>query len=133
MVYESADGDGSIHVMIAKMTPVPCEVEDRFGTLVENQPSLLVEVIQGLEQDQVEDELIKFENHKLGECRLELPSGLPQGAPVDVTYKYNLDQTLEITAEGPDGRTANVTIDRPTLDEAEVAEATEHLQSLEVE
>lgn len=133
VVYESADGDGSIHVMIAKMTPVPCEVEDRFGTLVENQPSLLVEVIQGLEQDQVEDELIKFENHKLGECRLELPSGLPQGAPVDVTYKYNLDQTLEITAEGPDGRTANVTIDRPTLDEAEVAEATEHLQSLEVE
>ena len=133
VVYESADSDGNIHVMIPKMTPVPHEVEDQFGTLVENQSSLLVEVIQGLEQDQKEDDIIKFKNHKLGECRLELPSGLPEGSPIDVTYKYNLDQTLEVTAKGPDGRTANVTIDRGTLDKAEVAEATEHLQSLNVE
>ncbi len=133
VVYTSADSEGSIHVMIAKMTSVPCEVEDQFGTLVEKQSSLLVEVIQGLEQGQEEDEIIKFENHKLGECLLELPPGLPKGTPIDVTYKYNLDQTLEVTAKGPDGRTANVTIDRPTLDEAEVAEAITHLQSLEVE
>lgn len=133
VVHESADSEGAIHVMIAKMTPVPCEVEDRFGTLVPNQDSLLVQVIQGLEQDQKEDDIIKFEHHKLGECTLELPSGLPKGSPVDVTYKYNLDQTLEVTAQGPDGRIANVTIDRPTLDEAEVAEATQHIQSLEVE
>ena len=133
VLHKTADSDGYIHVMIPKMTPVPCEVEDRFGTLVPNQDSLLVQVIQGLEQDQEEDELIKFENHKLGECHLDLPSGLPEGSPIDITYKYNLDQTLEVTAVGPDGRTANVTIDRDTLDEAEVAEATEHLQTLEVE
>ena len=133
VLQKTADSDGYIHVMIPKMTPVPCEVEDRFGTLVPNQNSLLVQVIQGLEQDQEEDELIKFENHKLGECHLDLPSGLPEGSPVDVTYKYNLDQTLEVTAVGPDRSTANVTIKRDTLDEAEVAEATEHLQSLEVE
>ena len=133
VLHKTADSDGYIHVMIPKMTPVPCEVEDRFGTLVPDQDSLLVQVIQGLEQDQEEDELIKFENHKLGECRLDLPSGLPEGSPIDITYKYNLDQTLEVTAVGPDGRTASVTIDRPTLDEAEVAEATEHLQTLEVE
>lgn len=133
VVYESADSEGAIHVMIAKMTPVPCEIADRFGTLVPNQNSLLVEVIQGLAQDQKEDDVIKFEHLKIGECRLELPPGLPEGSPVDVTYKYNLDQRLEVTAKGPDGRTANVTIDRPTLDAAEVAEATTHIQSLEVE
>ena len=133
VVHESADSEGSIHVMIPKMTPVPCEVEDRFGTLIPNQDSLLVQVIQGLEQDQEENEFIKFEHHKLGECRLDLPSGLPEGSPIDVTYKYNLDQRLDVTAKGPDGRTANVTIDRPTLDEAEVNEATTHLQSLNVE
>ena len=42
-------------------------------------------------------------------------------------------RTLEVTAEGPDGRTANVTIQRSTLDEAEVSEATMHMKRLEVE
>ena len=133
VVHETQGSEGAIHIMIPKMTPVPCEMEDRFGTLVDNSPSVLVQVIQGLEQDQKEDEFIKFENHKLGECLLPLPSGLPKASPIDVTYKYNLDQTLEVTVKGPDGRTVNATIDRPTLDEAEVAEATMHLQNLEVE
>lgn len=121
------------HVMIAKMTPVPCEVEEQFGTLVPNQQNVHVQVIQGLEQGQEEDDMIKFEHHKLGECTLELPPNLPQGSPILCVYKYNLDQTLEVTAKGPDGRTASVTIDRNTLDEAEVAEATMHMQHLEVE
>lgn len=133
VLHETADSDGYVHVMIPKMTPVPCEEKGRFGTIEDNMKAALIQVIQGLEEDQKEDELIKFENHKLGECTLQLPSGLPKGSPIDVTYKYNLDQTLEITAVGPDGRTAAVTIDRQTLDEAEVAEATAHMQSLEVE
>ena len=57
--------------------------------------------------------MIQFEDYKLGECILQLPSGLPKGSPIDVTHKYNLDQTLEITAVGPDGRRAKMAIDRP--------------------
>ena len=49
------------------------------------------------------------------------------------TYKYNLDQTLEVTARGPDGRTATATIERQTLDAEEVAQAAKELQTLEVE
>ena len=122
-----------IDVLIPKMTPVPHEKKETYGTSVDNQHTVNVEVIQGLEQDQKEDESIDFDDFKLGECLLPLPSGLPQGSPIHVTFKYNLDQTLEVTVEGPDGRTVNVTIERPTLDEAEVAEATKHLQRLEVE
>lgn len=122
-----------IHVMIPKMTSVPCEEEGQFGTVEENQPTALIQVIQGLEQDQEEDEYIKFQNHKLGECRLDLPPNLPKGSPIDVTYKYNLDQILEVTAVGPDGRLANVTIERPTLDEEEVAKAAQHQQNQKVE
>ena len=121
------------HVLIAKMTPVPCEGKDEFGTMRANQTSALIQVIQGLEDGQEEDEDIKFENHQLGECTLQLPPGLPENSPIHVTFKYNLDQTLEVTAVGPDGRTANVTIQRSTLDEAEVAEAVTHMKRLEVE
>lgn len=122
-----------IHVMIPKMTPVPCETEDTFGTAYDNQRAALIEVVQGLEHGQLKDEIFGFEEVKLGECELDLPSGLPAGSPIHVTYKYNLDQTLEVTAKGPDGRTANVTIERPTLDEAEVEEAAAHQRSLEIE
>ena len=133
VTWEAINKPPYIHVLIAKMTPVPCEIKDTFGTLQDNQLAMRIQVIQGLEQGQREDASIKFENHQLGECTLQLPSGLPAGAPVHVTYKYNLDQTLEVTAEGPDGRTANVTIQRSTLDEAEVSEATMHMKRLEVE
>ena len=132
-IYYNNEEELHIDVIIPKMTPVPCEIRKDYGTRYDNQSSILMPVIQGLEQDQREDDYIKFEDFKLGECYLQLPPGLPRGAPIYVTFKYNLDQTLEVTVEGPDGRTATATIERPTLDEAEVAEATEHLQRLEVE
>ena len=121
------------HVMIHKMTPIPHETTEPFRTVVANQPSVRDQVIQGLDEGQEEDEDIKFEDYQLGECTLELPPGLPAGAPIESTYKYNLDQTLEVTAKGPDGRMAHVTIQRPTLDKAEVSEAVMHMKRLEVE
>lgn len=133
LVILNAQHDEIVHVMIPKMTNVPCEMADHFGTVNANQSSVLIQVVQGLEQDQQETDGSMFEEHKLGECLLELPSGLPRGARVDVTYKYNLDQTLEVTAQGPDGRTATATIERQTLDAEEVAQAARELQTLEVE
>ena len=133
LVILNAQHEEVVHVMIPKMTNVPCEMADYFGTVNANQSSVLIQVVQGLEQDQQETDGSMFEEHKLGECLLELPSGLPRGARVDVTYKYNLDQTLEVTARGPDGRTATATIERQTLDAEEVAQAARELQTLEVE
>ena len=133
LVILNAQHEEVVHVMIPKMTNVPCEMANHFGTVNANQSSALIQVVQGLEQDQQETDGSMFEEHKLGECLLELPSGLPRGARVDVTYKYNLDQTLEVTAQGPDGRIATATIERQTLDAEEVVQAAKELQTLEVE
>ena len=133
LVILNAQHEEVVHIMIPKMTNVPCEMADHFGTVNANQSSALIQVVQGLEQDQQETDGSMFEEHKLGECLLELPSGLPRGARVDVTYKYNLDQTLEVTAQGPDGRTATATIERQTLDAEAVEQAARELQTLEVE
>ena len=123
-----------IHVMIPKMTRIPCEVvSEDFGTIEPNQDNILIEIVEGLEQDQFKDEIPEFEAFKLGECILDLPPNLPQGTTIKVTFKYNLDQTLEVTAEGPDGRTANATIERPTLDEAEVKSSSKHLKTLNIQ
>ncbi len=133
LVILNAQEDEVVHVMIPKMTTVPCERANQFGTVRANQSSALIRVVQGLGQDQQETDGTIFEEHKLGECILELPSGLPRGARIDVTYKYNLDQTLEVTAQGPDGRVAKATIERRTLDVEAVAQAAKNLQTLEVE
>ncbi len=123
-----------VHIMIPKMTPVPCEVQDTFYTLSDNQSGVQIEVIQGLEEGQLIDEIPQFEEiYKLGECELKLPPGMPENTPFDCTYKYNMDQTLEVTAKGPGGNTANVKIDRSTLDDAEVEAASDHMENLEIE
>ena len=128
-----------IHVMIPKMTAVPCEMTDRFGTVDDGQPSVLIEVVQSLEQDQHKDDIDLFEAYKLGECILELPPALPQGTPIQVTYKYNLDQVLEVTAKSMSDDKATATyevfsiIERPTLNEEEVARAQSDMRDLKVE
>ena len=123
-----------IHVMIPKMTPMPCEVvSEDFGTEEPDQDNILIEIVEGLEHDRFKDEIPDFEEFKLGECVLDLPRNLPQGTTIKITYKYNLDQTLEVTAEGPDGQTANATINRPTLDEPEVKESSVHLKTLNIQ
>ena len=128
-----------IHVMIPKMTAVPCEITDRFGTVDDGQRSVLIEVVQSLEQDQRKDEIDLFEAYQLGECLLELPPDLPRGTPIQVTYKYNLDQVLEVTAKSLSDNTATAAyevfsiIERPTLNEEEVAQAESDIRDLKVE
>ena len=139
LVVLNAARESIIHVMIPKMTAVPCERADQFGTVDDNQRSVLIEVVQSLEQDQPKDEIDLFDEYKLGECTLELPPGLPEGSPIHVTYKYNLDQVLEVTAKSLSNSGATAVYDvfsvikRPTLDEDEVAKAQTDIQDLTVE
>ena len=139
LVVLNAQREPIIHVMIPKMTAVPYEVTNRFGTVEDSQRSVLIEVVQSLEQDQHKDEIDLFEAYKLGECTLELPPGLPQGSPIHVTYGYNLDQVLEVTATSPgENKTAAVyevfsIVERPTLNEEEVAQAQSDIQDLKVD
>lgn len=139
LVVLNSQREYMIHIMIPKMTAIPCEIADKFLTVDDNQPSVLIEVVQGLEQDQLKDEINLFEEYKLGECTLELPPGLPQGSPIEVNYRYNLDQNLEVTAKSLTDDDAVAVydiysiIERPTLNEEEVAQAQTDLQDLVVE
>ena len=139
LVVLNAARQSIIHVMIPKMTAIPREITDQFGTIEDNQRSVLIEVVQSLEQNQLKDEIDPFDEYKLGECTLELPPGLPEGSPIHVTYKYNLDQVLEVTAKSLSNSGATAVYDvfsiikRPTLDENEVVKAQTDLQDLTVE
>ena len=139
LVVLNAQRESIIHVMIPKMTAVPCEMTDEFGTVDEGQRSVLIEVVQSLDHDKRKDEIDVFEAYKLGECLLELPPDLPQSTPIQVTYKYNLDQVLEVTAKSLSSDKATAAyevfsvIERPTLNEEEVAQAQSEIRDLKVE
>ena len=109
IVYNS-QSEQYFHVLIPKYALLPYEVKDKFLTIEDDQDCVLIELVEGLEQGQQESDYMYVN------CRIELPSGYPKGSEINVTYKWNSDQILEVRAELSDGRHANVTVNRPTLD-----------------
>lgn len=83
---------GFFHVMIKRNTTIPSTVIDRFHTAEPGQRSALIEIFQG-ESDWVEN------NHCLGAFSFSgIPVNLKQNEAIDITYRYNLNGILEVTA-----------------------------------
>ena len=69
----------------------------------------------------------------LGICSVDLPPYLPKGSPVELTYRYNSNQVLEVVVDAF-GKQNKVTIERNTgLSEEEMASATASLSLIKVE
>jgi molecular chaperone DnaK len=69
----------------------------------------------------------------LGLCSIDLPPYLPKGSPVELTYRYNSNQVLEVIVDAF-GKQNRVTIERNTgLSEDEMANATMNLSLIKVE
>ena len=111
--------------MIPKMTPVPGEMKNSFGTAKANMKNAIVRVVEG-------ESTVPGECTPLGICDIELPPFLPKGSPVELTYRYNENQVLEVVVEAY-GRTSRVSIARNTgLAEDEIGLATADLSTLTI-
>jgi len=84
---------GIFHVIIPRNTTIPVRRTDRFFTSALGQTIANIEVYQG------EHELVKY-NHQLGEFQLrEIPLNWSESEAIDVTYSYNLNGIVEVTAK----------------------------------
>ncbi len=84
---------GGFHAIIPKNTTIPTTRTERFTTVSNDQTEVSIEIYQG------EDQWTK-NNHQLGEFLLEgLPPRKAGEEEVDVTFRYNLNGILEVTAE----------------------------------
>jgi hypothetical protein len=79
-------------VLIPRNSPLPARFTERFVTKSENQRSIVVQVLEG-------------ESSLPGECTAigravirDLPPGLPQGWPVEVTFEYGANGRLSVEA-----------------------------------
>jgi len=111
--------------MIRKMTPVPVQTKNSFGTAKANMKNAIVRVVEG-------ESTVPNECTPLGICDIELPPFLPKGSPVELTYSYNENQVLEVVVEAY-GRQNRVSIARNTgLSDAEIEVATADLAQIRV-
>ncbi|MGA2254002.1 MAG: Hsp70 family protein [Thermoguttaceae bacterium] len=82
-------------VLIPRNTPLPARYTERFATKSEGQRSIAIKVLEG-------------ESSQPGDCIAigrtvvrDLPSGLPKGWPVEVTFEYATNGRLAVEALVP--------------------------------
>jgi molecular chaperone DnaK len=125
VLWDDGKVEEYVFPMIAKMTPVPADMKNSFGTAKANMKNAIVRVVEG-------ESSVPGECTPLGICDIELPPFLPKGSPVELTYHYNENQVLEVVVEAY-GRTSRVSIARNTgLAENEIELATADLAQLSI-
>lgn len=118
---------GGFHVMIPRNTTIPVTRSDTFYTAADGQTKVAIEIYQG------ENEWVKH-NHRLGEFLLAgIPPKRAGEEAIEVTYRYNLNGILEVTARCVStGKAMSVTVqDALNRDSQEAfAESADRLEAL---
>jgi molecular chaperone DnaK len=82
-------------IIIPRNTPLPTRAKERFATKIENQRSVVVQVLEG-------ESSTPSECTAIGRTSLrDLPPGLPASWPVEITYEYETNGRLKVWAIVP--------------------------------
>lgn len=126
VLWDETQMEEYVFPMIRKSTTIPAEAHNSFGTAKANMKNVIVRVVEG--ESTVPNECIP-----LGICDVQLPPFLPKGSPVQLTYRYDENQVLEVTVDAY-GNQNRVKIARNIgLSESEMETATADLMRIAVE
>ncbi|MCL2742562.1 MAG: Hsp70 family protein [Planctomycetaceae bacterium] len=95
------------HIMIPRNMTLPYSITQTFQTTKENQTRISVQVLEGDAPDPAACSL-------LGKCKItNLPENLPLGTPVEVTYSFDKNGRISVSArEMKSGHEALIEIER---------------------
>ncbi len=125
VLWDDGKVEEYVFPMIKKMTPVPVNIKNSFGTAKANMKNAIIRIVEG-------ESTMPTDCTSLGVCDIELPPFLPKGSPVELTYHYNDNQVLEVVVDAY-GRQNRVQIARNTgLSESEIEMATADLMHIQV-
>jgi molecular chaperone DnaK (HSP70) len=105
VVVTREGNERSKSVLIPRNTALPASATKTYGTLKDDQPEVVIRIIEG-EPNEVDDCAV------LGTCRImDLPEGLSQGSPVEVTFTLDASGRLQVRAiETTTGHSVTTTI-----------------------
>lgn len=139
VIYDDKREKYVVDLMVEAGEKIPCNNErDYWPQRAASQEKLAVNlvtvsIVQGLEQGALIDiDKLNDDPHLVGSFPLKMPQGAPATAKIQLVWKYNADEIVEVEARGPDGRTEKVVIETPGLDPEEVKEAAGFLQRQEI-
>jgi molecular chaperone DnaK len=84
--------DLRVSIIIPKNTPIPCSRSETFYTLSEGQQYVRCRVTQSADEESDPD----FVNIILDEQLGPLPPGRPPHKPIEISYSYDLNQTMHV-------------------------------------
>ena len=109
--------------LIHKNTSLPAESTQEFGTEMANQTSVEIRV---MEQTGEEESFEVADNNQVGEGVLVgFPTHLPQGSPIQITFRLQEDGTLSVNGLEPSSKTNldfEVKVQDGVMSQAEVEE-----------
>ena len=125
VLWDEGRQEEYVYPMIGKMSPIPANSKNFFGTASANMPKAIVRIVEG-------ESSLPAECTPLGTCDVELPPFLPKGSPVELVYQYNANQVLEVAVHAA-GNETKMSIERNTgLAPHEIAQASASLAELRV-
>lgn len=116
-------------VIIPRNTPIPSSETQRFVTRETGQHRVRVRILEG---DAPDPEAC----YEIGQCVITgLPSGLPAGSPIEITYSFDVNGCIQVRARDmTGGREAKTEILRRSgLDETQVGKLTGVVSDLQME
>lgn len=117
--------------LILKNTAVPVETKRTFYTPEANQERVLIRIME----NETNEKVVAVEHSiGIGTAVLDLPEGLPEDSPVEITFNLNREGRLQITAiEATENRQVVAKIETSSVIQGkELKEAIERAQHLVV-
>lgn len=117
--------------VIMKNSRVPTDITQEFVTREDKQTNVDIQI---MENEATETQIEIEEGIEIGMANLELPPELPQGSPLEVTFKLNEEGRLEITAvELSEGKQIETSIEtKSVISEEELEEAKQRSSAIVV-
>jgi molecular chaperone DnaK (HSP70) len=95
VVVRNPQDEEIVFNLIRRNTPVPARRTKTFSTAIENQLTVLVQI---MENESSEETIPTSQALQIGSAVLNLPPGLPADLPIEIFFKLNKEGRLDIAA-----------------------------------
>ncbi|MBV9614098.1 MAG: Hsp70 family protein [Ktedonobacteraceae bacterium] len=84
--------------------PLPVIQTKTYGTIEAEQNTVILEIMENTEETWIVEPEKYTSEAEIGTVTLTLPPGLPEGAPIEVTFEMNSQGRLLVTGRQPDSK-----------------------------